>query len=149
MEDKIETVEYGGFWKRAIAFFIDFILLGFFISLITGIGIPDSITIGREPGLAMNFEISSREYYMMFFGWLYFSSFESSTWQGTPGKKVMSMRVTNKAGERLSFLHASGRYFAKILSYIPMFLGFVMAAFTEKKQALHDFAAGTVVVNKK
>jgi uncharacterized RDD family membrane protein YckC len=55
--------------------------------------------------------------------------------------------VTDANGNRLSFGHASGRYFAKIVTnLVPFFIGWIMAGFTEKKQALHDFIAGTVVI---
>src|SRR5208283_6213136 len=69
--------------------------------------------------------------------WLYHAYFESSSWQGTPGKKVMSIYVTDLNGQRLSFLHATGRFFSKIVTgLIPFALGYIMAGFTERKQAL-------------
>jgi uncharacterized RDD family membrane protein YckC len=78
--------------------------------------------------------------------WLYFAAFESSRWQATPGKKVLGLRVTDLEGKRLSFIRASGRYFGKIISWLLLGLGFVMAGFTEKKQALHDMLASCLVL---
>jgi uncharacterized RDD family membrane protein YckC len=81
--------------------------------------------------------------------WLYFAGMESSERQATLGKSVMSLRVTNSEGQRLSFGHATGRFFAKIVSgLVPLAIGYIMAAFTEKKQALHDLIAGTLVLKK-
>ena len=72
---------------------------------------------------------------------------ESSARQATYGKSAMSPRVTNLDGQRISFGHATGRFFAKIVSgMIPFAIGFLMAAFTERKQALHDLIAGTLVL---
>jgi uncharacterized RDD family membrane protein YckC len=74
---------------------------------------------------------------------------ESSKWQATVGKSVMNLRVTNLEGRRISFGHATGRFFAKIVSsLIPLAIGYIMAAFTERKQALHDLIAGTLVLKK-
>ena len=72
---------------------------------------------------------------------------ESGPKQATFGKRVLGLRVTNMAGERISFGHASGRFFSKIITgLVPFAIGFIMAGFTERKQALHDMIAGTLVV---
>jgi uncharacterized RDD family membrane protein YckC len=85
----------------------------------------------------------------LFVGWLYFAGMESSERQATFGKAAMSLRVTSTEGQRLSFGHASGRYFAKIITgLIPFGIGWVMAGFTAKKQALHDMIAGTLVMKR-
>jgi uncharacterized RDD family membrane protein YckC len=80
--------------------------------------------------------------------WLYFSLLESSSWQATLGKKALGLEVTDLAGRRISFGRATGRFFAKYISAIILMIGFLMAAFTEKKQALHDILAGTLVIRK-
>lgn len=51
-------------------------------------------------------------------------------------------------GYPVTFGRATGRYFGKILSGAILMIGYIMAAFTERKQALHDMMAGTLVVNK-
>jgi uncharacterized RDD family membrane protein YckC len=56
--------------------------------------------------------------------------------------------VTDLEGRRIGFGRATGRYFAKILSSLTLFIGYLMAGFTEKKQALHDMIAGTLVLRK-
>ena len=79
-------------------------------------------------------------------GWLYHSLLESSSWQGTVGKKVLGLTVTDLNGHRISFGRATGRYFGQILSAMICFVGFIMVAFTERKQGLHDMMAGTLVL---
>ncbi len=78
--------------------------------------------------------------------WLFYSLFESSSWQATPGKKLLQLKVTDLYGNRIGFGKATGRYFAKLLSGLILGIGFIMVAFTEKKQGLHDMMAGTLVV---
>jgi len=80
--------------------------------------------------------------------WLYFALLESSEWRGTLGKKALGLEVTDLNGNRIDFARASGRFFAKILSTLILFIGYMMAGFTEKKQALHDILAGCLVIRK-
>jgi uncharacterized RDD family membrane protein YckC len=79
---------------------------------------------------------------------LYYALLESSTWQGTLGKRALGLEVTDLEGRRISFGRATGRFFAKIISALILWIGFIMAGFTEKKQALHDMIAGTLVIRK-
>jgi uncharacterized RDD family membrane protein YckC len=72
----------------------------------------------------------------------------SSEWQATVGKRAMSLVVTGVNGNRISFARATGRHFAKYVSAFILFIGFIMAAFTAKKQALHDMMAETLVIQK-
>jgi uncharacterized RDD family membrane protein YckC len=80
--------------------------------------------------------------------WLYHALMECSKNQGTLGKMALGLRVTDLDGRRINFGRATGRYFAKIISYMTLMIGFIMAAFTSKKQALHDFVGGTLVLSK-
>jgi uncharacterized RDD family membrane protein YckC len=82
-------------------------------------------------------------------GWLYEALMTSSSKQATLGKMVFGLVVTDTQGARLSFLHATGRHFAKFLSGMTLFIGYIMAGFTERKQALHDFIASTYVLKGK
>lgn len=78
--------------------------------------------------------------------WLYYALCESSSWQGTVGKKVCGLRVTDMNGSQINFGKATGRHFGKILSGLILGIGFIMIAFTEQKQGLHDIMAGTLVL---
>ena len=82
------------------------------------------------------------------FAWLYAAGLESSPWQGTIGKQVMGLIVTDPAGRRIGFLRASGRHAAKYLSALPLFLGFMAALFNAQRLAWYDRLAGTRVVRR-
>jgi uncharacterized RDD family membrane protein YckC len=122
---------YAGFWKRFVAYLIDAILLG----IIGGI-----LTIGMDRDAASTVTT--------ILGWLYFAGMESSSRQATIGKSIMGIYVTGLDGQRISFLRATGRYLAKFLSALILFIGFIMAAFTARKQALLDMIAGTLVLSR-
>jgi uncharacterized RDD family membrane protein YckC len=77
--------------------------------------------------------------------WLYFAWFESSPLMATPGKLALGLSVTDLDGRPIGFWRASARYFAKILSNLTLGAGYLLAAFTARKQALHDLVAGTLV----
>jgi len=79
--------------------------------------------------------------------WCYFSGLESSPLKSTFGKYAVGIYVTDIKGNRISFGRATGRYFAKIISG-SVLIGYLMAGFTEKKQALHDFIAECLVLSK-
>ena len=70
---------------------------------------------------------------------------ESSSRQATVGKMALGLKVTDLEGRRISFARASGRHFAKYISGMILLIGYIMAGFTERKQALHDMIAGTLV----
>ena len=78
-----------------------------------------------------------------YFGWMH-----SSSSMATLGKMAIGIKVVREDGSRISFMRGMGRYFALIVSSIPLGLGFVMAGFTERKRALHDMMCDTVVVDK-
>ena len=80
--------------------------------------------------------------------WLYCTLMESSRYQATLGKIVVGAIVTDLNGNRISFARANGRFFGKWISGAIFDIGFLMAAFTEKQQALHDIIAGTLVIQK-
>jgi hypothetical protein len=81
-------------------------------------------------------------------GWLYTAAFESSNLQATPGKIALGIAVTDLEGQRVSFGRATARYFAKLVSTFVFFLGFLIAAFTPKKQGLHDLMTDCLVIKK-
>lgn len=141
-------VPYAGFWIRFVAYLIDAIilnvaggLLGGLLGLGMGLGMgmagTDSETIAGASALTgglLGFLLS----------FLYFAILESSSWQGTVGKKALGIAVTDLNGNRLTFGRATGRFFGKILSSITLLIGYMMAGWTERKQGLHDMVAGTL-----
>ncbi|HHW31277.1 MAG TPA: zinc-ribbon domain-containing protein [Clostridiaceae bacterium] len=125
---------YAGFWKRFAASLIDGIILGLADALI-------GFVFGKSSG-RIDYIIST------IIGWLYFSLMESSEKQATLGKMALGIYVTDNYGNRITFGRATGRYFGKIVSALTLCIGYIMAAFTEKKQALHDMMAGCVVLSR-
>ena len=81
--------------------------------------------------------------------WLYGALMESSRYQATLGKMVLGIVVTDMNGQRVSIARATGRHFGKWVSSLILGIGYLMIAFTEKKQGLHDIMAGCLVVVKK
>ena len=131
---------YGGFWIRLVAYIIDAIILGgvgAILGTIFGLSLMSTDIEHYDPTInIISFVI----------GWLYFALFESSERGATPGKMVMGLRVVTGDGKRLSFLNATGRYFAKIVSAIILGIGFIMIGFTQYKRGLHDMMANTLVI---
>ncbi|MHC4118405.1 MAG: RDD family protein [Planctomycetota bacterium] len=135
---------YAGFWKRFAAALIDSIVLmagGFIVGF--GIGIVYGATMETAEGLEFFCNIIG-----VILGWLYNAVFESSAKQATLGKMALGIKVTDLAGNRISFARATGRHFGKIISTVLLFIGFLMIAFTERKQGLHDMMAECLVVNE-
>jgi uncharacterized RDD family membrane protein YckC len=81
--------------------------------------------------------------------WLYFSLLESSPKQATVGKLALGIVVTDLKGNKISFARASARYWSKFVSTAIIGIGFIMAGFTSKKQALHDIIAETLVIKNR
>ncbi|MMZ67323.1 RDD family protein [compost metagenome] len=79
---------------------------------------------------------------------LYFSLMESSKYQATLGKMLLGIVVVNRNYERLTYGKALVRYLGRLLSALTFGIGYIMAAFTKNKQALHDLVADTYVLNK-
>lgn len=149
--DNNVTVKYAGFWFRFIAAIVDGILVqiaSFIIVLplafMLGMSMAESAALHEieAAGSALGFVIGT------LLQWLYFTVSESSGWQATLGKKMFGLRVTDADGNKIGFGKANGRYWGKILSALILCIGFLMIAFTQKKQGLHDIIAGTLVVRK-
>lgn len=124
-------MEYAGFWNRFVAILIDSVLLAI-------VGIVINLLIDENAAGLVSTLV----------GWGYFAGMESSARQATLGKSAMGLVVTDVDGNRISFLRATGRYFAKILSALILLIGYIMAAFTARKQALHDLLASTLVLKR-
>jgi len=156
-------MEYGGFWIRLVAYFIDGIIVTvlFFILIfiLSAIGIIDFAWMaefdaaeqaGAEPDpaavMAMMQQIGSIYLVGIVLAWLYEALLTSSAMQATPGKMVFGLRVTTLDGQQIGFGRATGRFFGKIVSGIIANIGYLMIAFTERKQGLHDMMASTLVV---
>ncbi|MGE5582378.1 MAG: RDD family protein [Bacillota bacterium] len=146
---------YAGFFRRGAAFILDYLILFGLEILSAGViaGIISAMSVfTRKP---LDFHIISG--FAGGFGavlavaihWGYFTGFETSKYRATPGKRMMGIYVTDLDQKGLFFGQANIRYWAKILSMLPLFSGFILAGLTKKKRALHDFIAGTIVLKDK
>ena len=147
--DTPQYFEYAGFWRRFAAVFIDGLILGIAQMLVFSVfGLS---FINTDPEMfAEGIPTSFYTAYLITLGMqiAYFVYLESSEKQATFGKQAMGIVVTDMNGERITMLNAVGRYFAKIPSALIMGIGYLMQPFTQKKQALHDMIAGTLVYKK-
>ncbi|MGD0970129.1 MAG: RDD family protein [Desulfobaccales bacterium] len=148
------AVKYAGFWLRFVAFvidciFISIVFLGATTVVASILGVHAGLHAGRYGGTAFGGAFVIRHFSGTLVAWLYWALMESSPQQATLGKMALGLKVTDLQGERLSFARATGRYFGKIVSSLILLVGFMMAGWTEKKQALHDIMAGTLVVKKR
>ena len=137
---------YAGFWRRFAAYFLDCLIILITSLIIGGVfGFMSVYILGTTIGFYGIFELFANILGILI-TWLYFAFMESSAKQATYGKRLLKIKVTDLNGQPLSFGKASGRHFGKLLSAILLFIGFLMAGFTSKKQALHDMMAGCLVV---
>ncbi|WP_413289143.1 RDD family protein [Bdellovibrio sp. HCB337] len=121
------TVEYAGFWRRLGGTLIDGVIVGL-------ISIVFSLLRLESVGLSLLLAV------------LYQPFFEASELQGTPGKALLDMRITDMNGNRITFKKSLIRYAVRIVSSLFVCIGYLFMLFTEKKQTLHDLAAETLVV---
>src|SRR5688572_15612312 len=136
------TSMYAGFWRRVVAVVLDTLVLGI-VTVPLNLAFGGGNDIGTDSSMTYSPAAQSISTAL---GWLYFALMESSTRQATLGKMAMGITVTDLEGRRIGFGKATGRYFAKILSALIIGIGFLMVAFTARKQGLHDILAGTLVV---
>jgi len=149
------SLGFGGFWKRVAAALIDGLLL-MLLSALIGFFVGVVLSAWYDVPMRANLTVEYVGQRLLFLGrigtltvgWLYFALFESSGYQATPGKQVLGMKVTGIEGKSVSFAKATGRHFGKFLSGAILSVGYLMAGFTEEKQALHDRMAGCLVVNE-
>lgn len=127
-------MNYSGFWIRFLAYLVDS-----FIVTVGFVGIMLLLS-------AMGLELAGAELIFLVLCILYWALMQSSKQQATLGKALCGLKVGGPNGERISVQRALGREAAKIISSLTLLIGFVIAAFTRNKQALHDFVASTYVV---
>ncbi|WP_133478436.1 RDD family protein [Cognatilysobacter segetis] len=137
-------VVYAGFWKRVAAYFIDLFIVVVASAFVGGI-IGATAAVGGARGTEINWVV---QLLTSLGGLLYFIAFHASRLQATPGKLAIGIKVARPDGRRIGVGRTIGRYFATILSSLVLMIGYVMAGFTDRKQALHDMVCDTVVVDR-
>lgn len=116
-------VRYAGFWIRVVADIIDTMVL-----LIPAVIINFVFPLAGGLGL-----------------WIVYKGLLIAKWNGqTLGKKACGIRVVSEDLTPCSTGQAFGRTFAEIVSTLILCIGYIMAGFDGRKQALHDKMAGTL-----
>jgi uncharacterized RDD family membrane protein YckC len=152
---------YAGFWLRAMAYVIDLLLIALlsmpvlaFLTPLAGSRWEDYSKLSSQE--MFNLQNPAVWPFMaivmpavVFCGWLYYALCESSSWQATPGKKLLGLRVSDLEGRPITFGRASGRFLGRIVTgFVPFGIGYLLAGFTARKQALHDIIAGCLVLRR-
>jgi uncharacterized RDD family membrane protein YckC len=164
-QTKDTVVTYASFGARFVAMIIDYIIIGVLqgvvitpILAVMGLGIAsqaqgndlENLSDAEAIGLVgtMMAGIGTTLIVVWSISLLYFAILESSKSQASVGKMALGIKVTDVNGDRLNFGKALLRSVGKVISGMIMYIGYIMAAFTEKKQGLHDMIANTIVVKK-
>ncbi|MEQ9404038.1 MAG: RDD family protein [Cyclobacteriaceae bacterium] len=157
--------KYAGFWLRFVAYIIDAIIINVvqwivILPILGAVGLSigastdgfDFASMTEGDMIATVTAIMTAVFAGGIIGMviniLYFTLMEASKYQATVGKIALGLKVTDTNGGKLDFVKALIRQIGKIVSGIILMIGYIMAGFTEKKQALHDMIAGTLVVKK-
>lgn len=161
------TPLYAGFWIRVGAYLIDSIILGIPLWILTSIiffiflGTSDLFYYMMYDSTYVYSDAELLSFMGSYYAALiltiilnfivavaYFAGLHSSKWQATIGKKLLKLNVTDMNGNKISFWRAFGRYAAMAFLSGIFCIGYIMVAFTEKKQGLHDMIAGTIVTKE-
>lgn len=135
-----ENHDYAGFWLRLGAYVIDFVILFIPILVLRNLFIENP---NQSDGLNVIDQIINLGTW-----WIYYATCESSSIQGSLGKKIVGIKVVNLDGTKVSFLKATGRYWSMLISMVILGLGIIMIGFDTKKQGLHDKITNCLVVKR-
>jgi uncharacterized RDD family membrane protein YckC len=144
-----DNIHYAGFWIRLVAGIIDGVILSFVGGIIQNISLyfwaihPVAGAPIHQAAVTMTIWVTV---FQVLVCALYESLLLSSSWMATLGMKAVGIKILDYSYERISFGRAVGRYFAQWLSGILLGIGFLMIAFTPRKQGLHDKIAKTLVI---
>lgn len=147
-------VVYAGFWKRFAAYAIDSFLMAIVAWMVQAVmmvgmfGAASGDPTGFLAGAGLFGFILGMVIVPLGLQALYFAAMHASAKQATLGKMAVGIKVTDDDGQAISFWRGVGRYFATIVSSLILAIGYFMAGFTERKRALHDMIAGTLVVDE-
>jgi uncharacterized RDD family membrane protein YckC len=151
---------YAGLGRRIAAHLIDVLIaatvvfaVGFSMRGLRAAGVwtpaemPDPVAAWQE--LAVPGKLAVVVAFVVSMGPIYLGLFQASAWQASVGKRLLTIYVTDEAGRRLGLGRSMARSCAKDIFnvFYLWFISLVTIAVTTKKQALHDFAAKTLVVN--
>jgi len=142
---------YAGFWLRAVAYVVDTVILSLALAL-AGSFDPSAFIVFPDANAASRLALPQLTPLAIALTipilWLYYAYFEASSWQATPGKRALKLYVTDLNGRPITFARATIRHFSKMISGLTLLVGYFIAGFTERKQALHDIISGCLVLRR-
>ena len=148
--DTADKIEYAGFWLRFLAGAVDLVLEALGALLVTVVLDFVLQRFGRIFGIdRWDAKVFAGFAYISILAvgsWLYCAFMESSSWRATVGKRLLGLQVMDLEGKRISFGQATVRHFMKFLSLFCLMIGFLMAGWTKRRQALHDIPADVLVI---
>ncbi|MGI4850546.1 MAG: RDD family protein [Janthinobacterium lividum] len=136
---------YGGFWRRVGAAIIDAIIFMTFCLLLAILLYFDYKNKNPLTELG-RFRIIILGFILYFVPMFYKIIFTSSKFQATPGKMLFSLKVVDSTGNRLTTFRSFIRCFSEIFYSSTLIIGYLIVAFTKRKQGLHDKIARTYVI---
>ncbi len=147
MASQPATNAVAGVGRRLVAGLIDAVIMVvaivvilFMVAFVMGAAGADDKTLQSDLPFWLTVGI------WLVFVWLYSALLESSQAQATLGKMALRVQVADSAGHRISFARATLRYWTKVVfTLLTVGVSFLIAAFTERHQALYDIVAGTIV----
>jgi uncharacterized RDD family membrane protein YckC len=148
--EAVGAPEYAGFWLRVWAGAIDITmeaLAALILTVIVGIAIKIYVSRSGLSPITGSYLTGIAFIFLLAVGsWLYAAFSESSKWRATLGKRILGLQVVTSSGGKLSFGQASVRHFMKFLSLFTAGVGFMMAGWTKRCQALHDMPSDSMVI---
>lgn len=150
-------VVYAGFWKRFAAYAIDSVVVGIagvvVQVVVAAVMFGGMAALSSNPGEMFSTGAGILGVLLLYLaplalGAAYYGFFHASANQASLGKMAVGIKVTDESGGHISFWRGFARYFALIVSSIPLGIGLIMAGFTDRKRALHDMMCTTLVVDR-
>jgi uncharacterized RDD family membrane protein YckC len=141
------AVEYGGFWLRFAAKFIDWLFFYVIQTALNFLLVPLIISAGTNESamiLAMLLMLLASYGVMFLYNTLFIGRFAA-----TPGKMLCQLRVVTSEGGRVTYLRAFARSVAEVVSAAIMLIGYIIAAFDKEKRTLHDRMCDTRVIKRR
>jgi uncharacterized RDD family membrane protein YckC len=140
----VQYWNYASFGDRFLAAIIDTLIVSVVGGLLSGILVGGLFATGLNPALAGVGNVG----FSIILNAVYFAYMESSAKRATFGKAAMGLKVVDANQERITFINALGRYFAKVISGMILFIGYLMMLWDDRSQTLHDKLASTYVLKK-
>ena len=138
-----------GFWIRVVATIIDWLVICTLAAVMVGVVLGGVFLSGESArGIVAAIGLIIGIIGLVVLSWLYEALMTSSPRGATFGKRAIGARIVRADGVQLSFGRASARHFAKVIitPLVPFGFGFLLAAWTAGKRAIHDMIADTLVI---